>query len=378
MKKTILCVLLAVSAFFTYAQQTLTASLSHDGLQREYILYVPADYDGSQAFPLVMNFHGFTSNANDQMWYGDFRAIADTAHFLVVHPQGTRLNGSRHWNVGGFTTGSTVDDLGFTAALIDTLSATYNIDSDRVYATGMSNGGYMSFLLACQLSDRIAAIASVTGAMTSETFNACDPQHPTPIMQIHGTLDPTVPYNGTVWSKSIDDILLYWRSYNRCDPSPTTTAVPNTSVLDGSTAEHMVYENGDQGSTVEHFRVINGGHTWPGSIIGLPGTNQDFNASLEIWKFFSRYTLRDLQGTTSLSDLSIAPSLQLYPNPARGEVWVQQSLRSPLPYQLLNVNGQQVEAGVFTEKRSRLNLSSLSPGIYFLVAGANRHKLLVE
>jgi polyhydroxybutyrate depolymerase len=276
----------------------------HDGLQREYILYVPSSYTGDEPAPLVFNFHGYGSNATDQMWYGDFRPIADRRGFLIVHPQGTLFEGVTHWNVGGWTAGSTVDDVGFTEALIDFLSSEYNIDSARVYSTGMSNGGYMSFLLACQLSERFAAIASVTGSMTPETFNDCSPQHPTPIMQIHGTSDGSVPYGGNVWSKSIDDVIQYWVDSNHCNPTPTVTALPDTDPTDGSTVEHIVYYDGDRDVNVEHFKVIGGGHTWPGNPFGGGSTNYDIDASEEIWRFFSRY---DINGFTDLARLLAGP-----------------------------------------------------------------------
>ncbi|MCF8247979.1 MAG: hypothetical protein K9J37_22640 [Saprospiraceae bacterium] len=160
------------------AQQTINGSIMHDGIQRNYVLFIPAIYAGDSPVPLVLNFHGYTSSAEQQMFYGNFRPIADTANFIIVHPQGTLFNSNTHFNVGGWTIRSTVDDVGFTAALIDSHAATYNINLNRVYSTGMSNGGFMSFLLACQLSDKIAAIASVTGSMTPEAFNSCNPQHP--------------------------------------------------------------------------------------------------------------------------------------------------------------------------------------------------------
>jgi polyhydroxybutyrate depolymerase len=189
---TIFCSFLHLSAD---AQQTINASITNGGIQRDYILYVPANYTGTSGVPLLFNFHGFTSNATQQMFYGDFRSIADTAGFIIVHPEGTLdNNGITHFNVGWGA--STVDDVAFSSALIDSISAQYNIDQDRVYSTGMSNGGFMSFKLACELSDRIAGIASVTGSILPLTLSNCNALHSTPIMQIHGTTDGTVPYNG--------------------------------------------------------------------------------------------------------------------------------------------------------------------------------------
>ena len=272
-------------------------SIMHNGIQRDYILYIPAIYDGNTDIPLVLNFHGIESNATEQMFYGDFRDIADTEGFILVHPEGTFLNGYQHWNVDSFTpgttTGSTADDVGFTEVLIDKLASLYTINLDRVYSTGMSNGGFMSLLLACQLSEKIAAVASVTGSMTPETYALCNPQHPTPVLQIHGTSDADVPYDGVFWSRSIDDVISYWVNYNNCDTDPTITSFQDIDSLDGSTVEHFVYSGGDNGVTTEHMKVTGGNHTWSGADIDLPGlnTNQDINASIEVWKFFSRFDI---------------------------------------------------------------------------------------
>jgi len=162
------------------AQQTINASITHDGMQRDYILYVPANYTGTTSVPLLFNINGYTSNANSQMWYGDFRSIADTAEFIIVHPQGTLDGtGTTHFNVGWG--GSTVDDVSFTSALIDSISDQHNVNLDRVYSTGMSNGGFMSFVLACELSNRIAGIGSVTGSIVPLSLTNCNALHSIPI-----------------------------------------------------------------------------------------------------------------------------------------------------------------------------------------------------
>ena len=296
------------ASFLAFAQQTINGTITHDGIQRTYILYVPASYTAGTDVPLIINLHGYTSNASEQMAYGDFRSISDTAGFIVVHPQGTLDNQSTtHWNVGWG--GSTVDDVGFLSALIDDLASQYSIDTDRVYSTGMSNGGFMSYELACQLSNKIAAIASVTGSMSPVTYNNCNPQHPVPVMEVHGTADGVVDYNGSSFSKSIAEVLHYWVGFNNCNATPAFVAVPNTNLLDGSTVEHYVYGGGDDGVEVEHFKIIGGGHTWPGWIWGGAGTghNQDINASAEIWRFFSKYDINGLVSgvPTTLDHVSI-------------------------------------------------------------------------
>ena len=176
MMKTLITLLLLVPVFLN-AQQTLNETMIHNSVTRAYIVYIPATYSENSAVPLMFNFHGYTMTANDQMtWGGDMRSVADTAGFILVYPQGTLLGGSTHWNVGSWTSWSTADDIGFTEAMVNSISANYNIDLSRVYSCGYSNGGYFSFELACQLSGQIAAIGSVGGTMSSETYAACNPQ----------------------------------------------------------------------------------------------------------------------------------------------------------------------------------------------------------
>ena len=152
MKNLILFIIFFSVHFTTIAQQIINGTLVHDNVERNYILHIPASYDEHTSVPLIFSFHGFGSSAAVNKYYNKLDLIADTAGFIVVYPQGELYNGSTHWNVGGFTLGSKVDDVGFTAALLDSISTNYNINSERVYSCGMSNGGYMSFLLACQLS----------------------------------------------------------------------------------------------------------------------------------------------------------------------------------------------------------------------------------
>ena len=359
--------LLILMSSMAHGQQTISASITHDGLQRDYILYVPANYTGAQNVPLLFNFHGYTSDATAQMYYGDFRPIADTAGFIIVHPQG-KLDGSgqTHFNVGWG--GSSIDDLGFTSALIDSIQQDYAIDEDRVYSTGMSNGGYMSFHLACKLSNRIAAIASVTGAMVPQTMATCAASHPTAIMQIHGTADPTVNYNGTAFvSESVQSILNYWSGYNNTDATAITTNVPNASTTDGCTAQRIEYLNGEACTEVVHYKIIGGGHTWPGALVNIGITNQDFKASTEIWKFLSRYDINGLRAACTLSlDENKVEGLYVYPNPSNAIVTVKGLLEEERNYEVLNALGQQVKTGIVSNVSSEIDLSRLQPDVYFL------------
>ena len=372
MKYITLLLILVGCTFSSFAQETINASITHDGIQRDYILYIPEIYDGNTTVPLVLNFHGFGSSASQQMFYGDFRDIADTEGFLLVHPEGTTFIGNQFWNVGFPGISSTIDDVGFTEALIDELATLYAIDLDRVYATGMSNGGFMSFLLACQLSEKIAAVASVTGSMTQDTFDDCNAQRPTPVLQIHGTEDDVVLYNGNTLSIPIADVISYWVDHNNSETTPTTTTFPDIDPSDGSTIEHSVYEDGDNGITTEHMKVIGGGHTWPGSVINTGGTNQDIDASMEIWLFFSRY---DIDGLLSTDDFE-NNQVTIYPNPTQSKINLSLNFSKEVDYKLFSPLGKQLMTGTITSSNQEIDISHLPSNIYFLKVGDQVFKIL--
>ena len=284
------------------AQSVTTETILHNGLERSYILYVPESYSENASNPLVLNLHGYSSNAGQQMIYSDFYNIAETEGFILIHPEGTiDSNGFQFWNSGDLFE---IDDVGFLSTLIDTIASNYNINEDRIYSMGMSNGGFMSYRLACELSDKIAAIASVTGSMSTTQINSCNPTSPVPIMQIHGTSDPTVLYSGSFGIAPIDDVISFWVNTNNCITEPIFNIIPDVNLIDFCNAEHYIYNNGNNDSSVELYKIINGGHTWPGAAIPLVGnnTNQDFNASEKIWDFFNKYDINGLINNNSQID----------------------------------------------------------------------------
>ena len=163
LQKTYIFILFIFSLNAGFSQTTIISGFEMDGLERTYRIYIPEIYNDGYAVPLVLNLHGYGSNGFEQELYGDFRPIADTANFIIVSPDGALDGfGATHWNTFGT---SSVDDVNFLSALIDTVASQYNLDHSRIYSTGMSNGGFMSYKLACQLSGRIAAVASVTGTI---------------------------------------------------------------------------------------------------------------------------------------------------------------------------------------------------------------------
>lgn len=359
-------VLLSCSGLFS--QTVLEDSFIYDGLTRTYRIYIPDLYNEAEAVPLVLNLHGYSSNSFEQLFYADFTGIADTANFIIVIPDGT-LDESfeQYWNSFGLTN---VDDIGFLSALIDTMQAAYNIDANCIYSTGMSNGGFMSYTLACSLSDRIAAIASVTGSMIFGQQSACNAQHPTPVMQIHGTLDGTVPYEGTFGIEPIDDVVAFWVEYNNCSPTPSLTDVPNTSTTDNCTAEHYVYTDGDNESSVELYKIIGGGHSWPGAPVNINTTNMDFNASKEIWRFFSQYKL-DLLSEVEEENLQSDAGFVLYPNPGNDVFTLIFNDASKKSISIINSSGQLVQQ--FECAFSQTSIELTDAGVYFITVSSGEH-----
>ncbi len=299
------------------AQTIVSGSFVHNGLLRTYRLYIPAIYNSSTPVPLLLNLHGYSSNNIQQELYGNFKPVADTANFIIVHPNGTPDgSGNLNWNSFG---ASQVDDLGFLSDLIDTVAASYNIDINCIYSTGMSNGGFMSYELACLLSNRIAAVASVTGTMTWPKFQVCSPLHPVPVMHIHGTADATVPYFGSIAFVPVDSLVKFWANQSGCNPVPVITPVPDIDPADGCTAVNFRFSGGIQGSETELYMIDGGGHSWPGAPVNLNITNMDFSASVEIWRFLSKFKLNTL---TSLSTHTTYKEPVIFPNPSSGEVHI--------------------------------------------------------
>jgi polyhydroxybutyrate depolymerase len=354
-----LLLFLSLAAADLAAQTTVTGSFVHDSITRTYSFYVPASYVPGQPVPLVLNLHGTGTDGAYQAQHRDFRPIADTANFIVVHPDGSVEPNTNQtfWNFGNVMS-STVDDVGFLEALIDTISAQYSIDASRVYSVGMSNGGFMSYYLACQ-SSRFAAIGSVTGSMSVDMYNNCNASHPTPTIHIHGTSDPINTYTGTSTSKAIEDVTLFWANQNGCDTVPIITPVPDIDANDGATAERYVYANGINGNTVELFKVTDGGHTWPGQYVFtfFGNTCMDFSASNEIWRFFSQYRL-----TTSVGEQEIAGA-SVWPNPVSGTLNIASTEHAVTNVTILDMRGRVVLQQAEGNIRS-VDLSNLAAGCY--------------
>ena len=355
MKGIIISILSFISFNMLYAQATSIGTLVHDGVTREYRLRLPANHNKNIPIPLVFNFHGFGSNANQQEFYSFMNSVADTARFAVCYPEGIQ----NAWNVG-WDFGSTADDVGFTSKLIDELIDKYGFDKNRVYACGMSNGGFFSYQLACKLNNKIAAVASVTGSMVPAAISDCKPGKPVPVLEIHGTADATVDYNGSAIAASIPSVMAFWQKNNGCDDTPVKVLVPNSVTTDNTTTEKYTYVNCNQQKEVIHYKVLGGGHTWPGSIIEIGTTSKDFSASAVIWDFFKKYKL---DTTTSINALNDDTAGSIFPNPFDEQIVI----RNPgdeARLVIYNTQGKIVLSQTLDAAYNEVNAVMLPPGLY--------------
>ena len=267
-------------------QGDTTWTVSTDGGARTAIVHIPPGYSATSATPVVLNFHGYTESASEEESLTLMDAESDSAGFVVVYPQGTGALPS--WNAGaccGTAVSENVDDIGFVNDLLDMLEADLCVDTRRVFATGMSNGGFFSQRLGCELADRIAAIAPVAGVMGMPT---CAPSRPMPVMEFHGTSDPIVPYDGDslIGYASVAATIAGWVARDACQGAPQTT-------YSHGDATCVTYEHCTAGSEVTLCTITGGGHTWPGGTpLALLGkTSTDISATDAMWGFFQTHAM---------------------------------------------------------------------------------------
>jgi len=259
---------------------TFSRSIEVDGETREYLIYIPNSYDTIKSVPLLLNFHGFGGSANEFMNDADMRSLAASYSFILVYPQGSSLDGFSHWNacpIGGDNK-SDADDFGFVEAIINKVSSQYNIDVERIYSAGYSNGGMMAYGLANYRSDLIAAVASVSGAMLDCIGST---SHPMPVVHLHGTSDGVLPYNGSNDWNSVQSTLDHWINFNNTTTNPTVSTVNS----EGTTVEYYVYGQGDRSVSVEHYKYIGGDHVW------FSAAFQGRNTSELVWDFVSQFDI---------------------------------------------------------------------------------------
>ena len=280
------------------AQSTPGRSTEHrlvvDGRQRTYLVDLPPRYDARQRYALVLDFHGGGGSPASARTQSGLSTLAAEVGAIAVYPAGSgRLRDDRllTWNTEtccGYAQRARIDEARFVRALLDTLEAAYSIDATRVFAIGLSNGGMMAHLVGCRLSDRIAAVAVVSGELTVD----CKPRRPVSVLIIHGTADENLPYDGGVGRKALSPHAVHpvgyavdrWRAIDRCPDS--------AKVMVTDKVTHHVWGPCADGTAVELYRIEGGGHAWPGGqrlsrILDAPSTSID--ATRVAWAFFAAH-----------------------------------------------------------------------------------------
>ena len=317
-------ILLIFSILFTLKIQAQYTDFEHDGLTRQYIYYEPENLN--QQMPLVFVMHGYTGDANSIRNYSQMNDFADQYGFAVCYPRGTvDGGGNRFWNVGyAFHPNETVDDVSYLTQLAQYLQQSNGLNPDYTFATGMSNGGEMCYMLACQAYDTFKAVAPVAGMILQDILDDCDAAPGIPVFEIHGSQDGVTPLagdpdNNDGWGSypSIADTIDYFVEKNGCT-TLIEGSVPNTDTSDGSFIVSEKYINGVNENEVWYYKVVGGGHDWPGS-----GGNMDIEAGEQAWLFFQNYidnnvVVLDLDAAvsvnvpeTSCGDTTITPSVSL-------------------------------------------------------------------
>jgi polyhydroxybutyrate depolymerase len=274
--------------------------LEVDGRSRWCAMRLLPAYDGTTPLPLVLAIHGATSNPRLMERFSGLSDKAEQAGFILGYPAGTgALANVLTWNGGvccGYAANNNVDDIAFFRRLLDDLMGSLQIDRKRVYLAGMSNGAHMAYRLAVEMGERFAAIACVAGPMTIEPTAATKPM---PLLHIHGTHDEFAPFDGGRGPRSlyreplrsVPETIAAWVRVNGCPETPTVESNPDR-VGDGTTIVRSAYGPGREGSEVVLYKVVEGGHTWPGRPplpLQLGKSTMNLDANEVIWEFFQRH-----------------------------------------------------------------------------------------
>ncbi len=365
--KNLLCLLFLFCTIQLSAQYD---SIHVDGSPRTYLLHLPTNYDGSTELPLIIAMHGGFGSGPQLETQSKLSEKADNADFIVVYPEGVQsLLNIRTWNAGGccgYAMNNDIDDVGFISDLIDSLVFDLAIDTNRVYATGMSNGAFMSYRLACEIPEKIAAIAPVAGTMNVEL---CDPSRAVPIIQFHSFEDSNVPYLGGVgdgpsnhYNPPIDSVQNAWATMNNC-------IIINDTLHAGSDYTHIRWIDCDCMYEQQFYITTDGGHSWPGgmtTVLGDP-VSEFINANDLMWDFFQLYSL-DCASTAVEIEPENDWKLLVFPNPTEGSVTIQvpvtHSDKGVLDF--LDLNGKVLFSKKVNSNSIEFDLSSSSNGIYLI------------
>lgn len=277
-------------------------SLTFGGIERTYVLHEPSSASAAGSRMLIISLHGNLGTGAQQEDLTGFSPLADERGFVAVYPDGI----DKSWADGRGTTDADtkgIDDVGFISALIDEMVAKHGVDPKKVFVTGFSNGSMMTNRLGCDLSDKIAAIGTLSGTMPEKVSMTCAVKRGVPLMSFHGDQDTFVPYGGGEVSSAAGGTVLsaeatraFWAEKSGCDTTTASTPIADSSTDDETTVTRVDSQGCKDGSEVVLFTVTGGGHTWPSSdenlakaIVGK--SNEDVKASELLIEFFGKHAL---------------------------------------------------------------------------------------
>ncbi len=344
-------------------------SLLHNNITRTYLTHLPSGYTGTTPLPLVIAMHGGFGSATNLQDQSQLSVKADAEHFIVVYPEGVKnILGIRTWNAGwccGYASTNNIDDVGFINVLIDSMISQYNIDTTRIYATGMSNGGFMSYRLACELSNRIAAIAPVAATMS---LASCNPLRPLPVIQFHSYLDTNVPYMGGVgngvsshWNSPQDSVHNVWSALNGC-------LITNDTINNDSLFTHVQWSDCNCSNTIQFYITHDGGHSWPGGNITAVGDPPSaiISANNLMWDFFQQHTLACDSATGIYMHSGAMEKLEVFPNPSAGVFMINSTVS--FKFDILDLLGKPLLSGTVQSAHNKsIDLTFVPDGVYQMV-----------
>ncbi len=353
MKKTI-TTLLTLFLCFSFTAQLTQHNITVGTVSRNYYKYLPVNYQASENLPLVFILHGLGGNGQ-QMTFGGFNLIADTARVIAIYPDGlTNGFGQTAWNNGTLAS-SSADDITFFNKMMDVMIATQNVNPARIYVTGFSMGGIMSHHLACKINNRIAAIGPMAGTMSTSDISTCVPSYKTPVIHLHGTADATVPYDGNALPSLslVAETMNFWRGVHGCSATADSTRLPDTA-MDGITVDRFVYNNCNPLGSVELWRLNGADHIY------LYEPVNDITEAKEIWRFFNKW--QHPSPAASLDKLE-KKDFFIAPNPNNGR-WKIQSEQGGL-FDLYDLNGALLQTFEVTNGVTEVAIN-LASGVYLL------------
>lgn len=361
MKTRNLLLITFLTIFFSINCFAQIQNFEWQNVQREYLVRTPENYE---SLPVMFYLHGLGDNITRLDNEFHFQQIADNYNWMIVIPQALNEGYGSMWNAG--LTASTTNDSGFLMALLDSLAVQYPVNQDSIFFTGFSMGGFMSHRMAIEHGDRINAAAPVSGLITTYMANHTAVA-PVRILDIHGTTDPVVGYDGGSeyfgyqLGLSVENILNYWINANSCTNEPVIDTLPDTQ-NDGLRFVEYVYPGTKE---LRHLKVIGGDHSW------YRNANQhDIDYMEYIHDFFTGKLSYDKV------DNPTTGSLNVYPNPTSGQIKIE--LSSPTTIEVIDSQGRTVLQQQTDSCFVIIDMKGAQSGIYFVKANGVTEKIVIE